>query len=110
MGDLPIMQQQGGILVMLLFSCIVLLGLVFLGDRRGARPGTPPPSVTRRSRGNDSDTGSSRFKGKGIEASETTPLLSPESTVVGSESESSSTKRTDSDLSWLSAATEGSTS
>ncbi|KAK4040018.1 hypothetical protein C8A01DRAFT_35985 [Parachaetomium inaequale] len=108
MGRLPIMKQQGGILIILLFSCIVLLGLVFLGDRRAARPGLPPPSPSRRSRGMDSDTGSPRFKGKGIEPSETTPLLSPEPTVVGSESESSSTKRTDSDLSWLSAATDGS--
>ncbi|KAK3900603.1 hypothetical protein C8A05DRAFT_35738 [Staphylotrichum tortipilum] len=74
-GGIAILNQQGLILSFFVFSCVLMVCAVYLGDRRSSAPGF-------QARGR---RGRSRAKGSGSSSlSETTPLLSPESTLVGS--------------------------
>jgi len=74
-GDIAILNQQGLILSFFVLSCILMVFAVYLGDRRSSAPGFQPRGRRGRRRANGSSSSS---------LSETTPLLSPESTLVGS--------------------------
>jgi len=115
MEDIPIMQEQEIILVILVFCCIFMFCLVLVADRRTGECPAQAWSASPRDSGSgsseESGTSSPNSNGKGKEVvrpSETTPLLSPDSTLFGSGSASLSTKRSDSSASWNSTATDGS--
>jgi hypothetical protein len=86
-GDLPILEQEEGIMIIFFVFCLAMVCAVYWGERRPL--------------GEDS-------KGKGIESEETTPLLSPESTLLGSDAEGSSTNKSDRSASVPSVTTYGS--
>jgi hypothetical protein len=111
MGNLPIMQQQEAIMIFFLSACVLMIGFVALHTRQPVSLPSPPLS------GPKFSDGGVPVKIKGGEPTETTPLLlSSESTLFGSVSESSSSgpsdssdssDGSDSSDSWLSLASAG---
>jgi len=120
-NEIPILVQQNAILFFFAAVCLLLLAVVYLGDLKSRSPIQSRQSEPRPSRlgGGSSEafTGfrSPNGKRKAAEPSEMTPLLSSESTLVGSESESSapdsstSLSRSQSESLWASFLTAGST-
>ncbi len=74
-GSIAILNQQGLILSFFVFSCLLMVFAVYVGDRRSSAPGFQPRGRRGRNRAKGSSSSS---------LSETTPLLSPEATLVGS--------------------------
>ena len=96
--DPTLFQDQGIIMLSFVLFCILMMATVCVGDVRSnkkrASPGADGDLESQ------SDAGSN---GKGLEPSETTPLLSSDCTLTGSPN--SSSHRSDTMLSWPSART-----
>ncbi|KAL2152190.1 hypothetical protein VTH82DRAFT_5374 [Thermothelomyces myriococcoides] len=117
MDDIPIMKQQGLILFIIVSCCIFMFFLVMGADRwisPPPSPPSPPPSPLPEmahftfpggggGRYSYSSPGAKSEGKRVIRPSETTPLLSPKSTIAGfGASASFSPKRSDSTNSWSS--------
>ncbi|KAH6641242.1 hypothetical protein F5144DRAFT_125959 [Chaetomium tenue] len=92
-GDVLIMKQQKAIMIFFLIACVLIIGFVILGSRQPASPPSTPQSGPEHGDG---------VKAKEDEPTETTSLLSSESSLTDSEYGSS-----DSSSSWGSKVSDG---
>ncbi|KAK4122138.1 hypothetical protein N657DRAFT_492150 [Parathielavia appendiculata] len=88
-GDvqIPILEQQECIMIAFLIFCLAMICAVYWGERRPVGENT---------------------NGKDVQSAQTTLLLSPDSTILGSETGSSSINKSDGTSPWPSSATYGS--
>lgn len=111
--DPELYKDQGLLVLSVAVACVAMFALVCYGDVRSRRvavnrsdDGHPEPeAVSDDDDDDDGDDGRAKCKGKGRGTSETSPLLSADSTLHGSPSAGS--QRSGSTLSWASATLAG---